>query len=598
MEIQLRNRIFFKISCGFLLLFYSLCTFALSPPGVSGNQATGDYTVSYNATVSYPTIFIWLQEKVGSGPWTTVSDPVPLGTVDFSNKANGVYQYRVAELADSYSYPYFPTFSWSTAVTVIVDGSSGGAGSSSSSMDYSTQSTYSYEVRKGDVNADGLQDLYVKRSSGGSSNNGVLYETLLQQQSDSTFTVMQPDAAQQMIGASWPMISVDVESADFNLDGFTDIIINGLENHIAGVAKQLIFSSGSGLLPQASVVSSLGPYMHKTMTNIAGSFSNPNYFDPYMAQVPLPVPVWVCGISYNYYFEGFSPGCWIQIQIVIVTVYDANFVTQEGISFAHGWGNLGEVTSDAEFRNNAEYVYDVVATILGINVGEDRPDFNNQGAVEEVLAKIWVILSSLCGEANVSDCVPVGSGAVSESASNHLKGALNCIDQLALGQAPLPFTGNPFRTPKVPHSSTQNFAITSSQLSYSNGSTDSARRNFWLSRFNASKDPLGPLGVNVVDNAYLLGCLANQRTLLYANDYGQVVSLTSIGLDMMEEHVDAVSQDNDGIFGKLSASQIRDYHVVVFNRFGLPPQTFGGAPFKGTAFEAEKSKFLWCPSCE
>ena len=598
MEIQLRNRIFFKISCGFLLLFYSLCTFALSPPGVSGNQATGDYTVSYNATVSYPTIFIWLQEKVGSGPWTTVSDPVPLGTVDFSNKANGVYQYRVAELADSYSYPYFPTFSWSTAVTVIVDGSSGGAGSSSSSMDYSTQSTYSYEVRKGDVNADGLQDLYVKRSSGGSSNNGVLYETLLQQQSDSTFTVMQPDAAQQMIGASWPMISVDVESADFNLDGFTDIIINGLENHIAGVAKQLIFSSGSGLLPQASVVSSLGPYMHKTMTNIAGSFSNPNYFDPYMAQVPLPVPVWVCGISYNYYFEGFSPGCWIQIQIVIVTVYDANFVTQEGISFAHGWGNLGEVTSDAEFRNNAEYVYDVVATILGINVGEDRPDFNNQGAVEEALAKIWVILSSLCGEAEVSECLSQGVQTVGEEMSRSMAGFQSCTDKLVLGQSPLPFTGSPFRTPKVTHSSSQNFAITSSQLGYSAGSSDVARRNFWLSRFTDSKDPLAPLGVNVVDNAYLLGCLANERVLFVALDYGKTISLTSIGVGIMAAHADAVQTDFEGIPGKLTATKIALYHFEVFALAGLPPHTFGGAPFSGTTTEAEKTKFIWCPSCE
>jgi len=102
----------------------------------------------------------------------------------------------------------------------------------------------------------------------------------------------------------------------------------------------------------------------------------------------------------------------------------------------------------------------------------------------------------------------------------------------------------------------------------------------------------------VVDNAYLLGCLANQRTLLYADDYGQTVSLTTIGVDMMVEHRNAVELDSEGSIGKLSASQIRNYHVIVFDRFGLPPQTFGGAPFKGTAFEAEKSKFLWCPSCE
>ena len=93
----------------------------------------------------------------------------------------------------------------------------------------------------------------------------------------------------------------------------------------------------------------------------------------------------------------------------------------------------------------------------------------------------------------------------------------------------------------------------------------------------------------MVDNAYLLGCLANERTLLFAYDYGKTVSLTSIGVDLMEAHSDAVQNDVVGILGKLSASQIRDYHVDVFAQSDLPPRTFGGAPFTGAAAEAEKT---------
>lgn len=109
---------------------------------------------------------------------------------------------------------------------------------------------------------------------------------------------------------------------------------------------------------------------------------------------------------------------------------------------------------------------------------------------------------------------------------------------------------------------------------------------------------MGSMGVNVVDNAYILGCIANERTLLFAGDYGQSVSLTSIGIDIMEAHADAVQSDTFGIPGNLRASDVATYHFQVFAIFGLPPRTFGGAPLTGTSSEAEKTKFIWCPSCE
>ena len=102
----------------------------------------------------------------------------------------------------------------------------------------------------------------------------------------------------------------------------------------------------------------------------------------------------------------------------------------------------------------------------------------------------------------------------------------------------------------------------------------------------------------MVDNAYMLGCLANERTLQMADIYGQTVSLNVIGVDMMRAHRDAVTQDGVGILGKLSAKQIAEYHVEVFGTHGLPARTFGGAPFTGTPSEAKKTKVIWCPSCE
>ena len=440
--------------------------------------------------------------------------------------------------------------------------------------------------------------MYIKRTSGGASNNGVLYETIVTQLADKSFSALSTTASQKSTAASWPVINVNIKSADLNMDGFVDVVVKGINSHIPNVDDQVIFSSGSASNGQARIATSLGSLMAKTMTNISGSLSTANYFTQFKTRVREEVEYRVCIFYYDYYWDSPRVLCWTRSYTRWRTGYDGNFVSQDGLNFGLAWDALNQAATDADFREISEYLYDVVGNILGIEFGKDRPDFNDQGAVDEALAKIWVILSDVCSEAGVLECISQGPQTVGEEVSHGLTGLQNCTDQLLSGQALLPFTGNPFRTPKVAHSSAQNFAITSSQLSYSTGTNNTARRNFWLSRFNDSKDPLGPLGVNVVDNAYLLGCLANERTLLFAYDYGKTVSLTSIGVDMMVAHTKAVQNDVVGILGKLSASDIAEYHFKVFAISGLPPRTFGGAPFTGAAAEAEKTKFLWCPSCE
>lgn len=576
-----------------LVSLFSLNAVAVSPPTISGNQASGNYMASYNYSIDYPVYAMWLEEKLDGGAWTTVSDSEPLGNISFSGKVNGTYQYRVGQLEDSYyNYPIPFVVSWSSAVTVVV------TGGEPSDMNYSTQLTYGYETRKGDINADGLQDLYIRRTSGGAANNGVLYESILTQLSDNSFSVLSASASQKTIAASWPIINTDIRFADVNIDGYVDLVVRDLDSYFSGAVNQLVFSSGSLSNGQASVVTSVGDYMNKTMTNISGSFANPNYFDQYAAQFQVPYQVLVCGSYYDYYYETVRYGCWYDYYTVTLTGYDPDYVTQEGLNFGFSWTDLDEASTDADFRETAEWLYDVVGTILGIDVGQDRPDFNNQNAVEEALAKIWVILSDLCGESGVLECLGGGTQTAVEETAKGLINYQSCAEQSLFGQAPLPFTGNPFRTPKVSHSSSQNFAITGSQSSYSAGITDMARRNFWLSRYNDSRDPLGPMGVNVVDNAYLLGCIANERVLDAAADTGQTISLTVVGVDIMRAHRDEVGLDNEGALGKLSARQIAEYHVQVFADYGLPPRTFGGAPFTGTPAEAEKTKVVWCPSCE
>ena len=155
--------------------------------------------------------------------------------------------------------------------------------------------------------------------------------------------------------------------------------------------------------------------------------------------------------------------------------------------------------------------------------------------------------------------------------------------------------------PEVSHSAIQDFSISSSQISLALGSTDQQRESFWNSRFVFSRDPLGPLGLDVVRNEWLLGCLANERYLMFANDFGKTTDLTAVGFLVIDSHIAETIDDiaaGEFVNGKLGPRQTADYHWDVFEaQLGLPRRTFGGTPF-GNRFEAKQTSFLWCPSCD
>ena len=43
------------------------------------------------------------------------------------------------------------------------------------------QRSYQYEIRRGDLNGDGRKDIYLRRTSGGNPNNGVINKTIITQ---------------------------------------------------------------------------------------------------------------------------------------------------------------------------------------------------------------------------------------------------------------------------------------------------------------------------------------------------------------------------------------------------------------------------------
>ena len=92
-----------------------------SPPTVPASSASGSYSVSWTAQCASGCFSQWLEEKVGSGSFVSVSSSSP---AVFSGKPAGQYTYRLARLLGSYVPPYYmvPYYmtEYSAEVTVSV----------------------------------------------------------------------------------------------------------------------------------------------------------------------------------------------------------------------------------------------------------------------------------------------------------------------------------------------------------------------------------------------------------------------------------------------------------------------------------------------
>jgi hypothetical protein len=205
---------------------------APTAPGVAGPN----YSVIYVAEGAESS---WLEERVGGGSWQTVPNS---GTspVAFTNKPSGAYSYRSAGMwfvgydmyYDQYIYQVF--YSPETPVTVLANRDP-----------VSTQKTYQYQTRQGDINGDGRTDLFIRRTSGGSANNGVLENVILQQNSaGGTFSTVVPTGSQYNTALGWPVSSASVVIDDFNVDGFVDVELKGVAaaTGASGATDQIVFS--------------------------------------------------------------------------------------------------------------------------------------------------------------------------------------------------------------------------------------------------------------------------------------------------------------------------------------------------------------------
>ena len=255
-------------------------------------HSTGSFDISWQDTTGS---ICWLAERVDQGTWAAVADTyTPTRTIRLT-RSPGSYEYQVNCLG---TLGPIATVTVATTPPPVLD-------------PLETQRDYQYQVRTGDINADGRKDLYVKRSSGGVAGNGVLESAILLQDSAGQFDPLtNPTSSQTSAANSWAIASnVLAMVSDLNVDGYVDVLIKNLGNAIDNVDDQILYSAAKVFNGNARSVTAVTEEFQMFFRDAFKGIFDSNYFNQAItpAQPALSYGL-VYGAQACYYFYGF-PFC-------------------------------------------------------------------------------------------------------------------------------------------------------------------------------------------------------------------------------------------------------------------------------------------------
>ena len=290
------------ILTGALLLSPASAHYSLPPlppelyAPIAPAATTTSFTVSWQSTSGY---LCKLSEKVNDGVWASLSNTSsPTNTITLT-RAIGKYAYQLTCIGLPGGGSVGPVTSVAVVATIP-------------SLDpLDAQLGYQFQVRTGDIDSDGKKDIYLKRTSGGNANNGVIDKTILTQNNDGHFEVLQdPTSGQFSTAGGWPIsASVTAVVNDFNVDGRVDVLLKNLDTVISNVDDQIIFSSGVFFNGAAQVATSIDFEFEKFFRDTYNWILDPNYFSQALVaglpayNLAVTFKVWFC-INY-----GLSSSC-------------------------------------------------------------------------------------------------------------------------------------------------------------------------------------------------------------------------------------------------------------------------------------------------
>lgn len=257
---------FFPITLAALALFWASDAFSIGIPGaIQGPDIDNDgtFTISWGA-VSGATRYRIKERGALDSDWYVY------GTSWTSNSLpEASYRFRVAACNNNgcgvYTAYHYVTVDYGYVPLDPI----------------SVQTDYQYEVRAGDVDANGLTDIHIRRIAGGNLDNGVLAETILRQTTSGQFEVHAASTAQLASARNWSLTAIEPDFADYNLDGYIDLFLGGLgaELGATSLSDQIIISSGITNVREATLVV---PWEHEQemfVRDVRGFLEDPYYFD-------------------------------------------------------------------------------------------------------------------------------------------------------------------------------------------------------------------------------------------------------------------------------------------------------------------------------
>ncbi len=264
-----------------LLMLVPAVSFAVGAPTGPATSPTGNYTITYPIDYSGDECETELQEKPPySAQWFWVDDSDFNGSVDFEGKSGGLYHYR--SFASCYREEFecddeedcepeeeeWEEISSTTPVAVASDFVIPPLD------DIEDQLAYSYVVRSGDINFDGLVDYFVERTSG-DLDNGIVSESLLRQLSDGNYSNFFPSVAQLATAKSWPVADVTISLGDFNLDEVADVVVSGVA---VGTNAQILISRGEYFARNPAHITPLDDELQLFYADMMGWIGDADYF--------------------------------------------------------------------------------------------------------------------------------------------------------------------------------------------------------------------------------------------------------------------------------------------------------------------------------
>ena len=259
-----------------LLSSLSLSTKANStliyPPSAPA-QSTGSHTVNWMQSVdpwwqqSQNAICVLFESLDGTN-WEFIENTVtPVYSITLQ-RPTGIYHYRVTcfsqmtgEMIEGYP----------TSVTVNASPPPGLA----------EQIEYSYQVRSGDLNSDGRLDLFIKRTTSGSTPFGIIDEIILTQTDMQGFSsIPNPTSSQLSTANGWSVANgISPLVNDFNVDGYIDVYLKGVSS-VATNADDLIVYSKAGATPNtAEKTKKIDDSFKMFQRDMSNWLIDSNYFD-------------------------------------------------------------------------------------------------------------------------------------------------------------------------------------------------------------------------------------------------------------------------------------------------------------------------------